>query len=141
MLGRHHSEETKKKISKAMKGRKLSEEHKRKLSLAFSGKNHPFYGKRGSDTSNWKGGQFTSLLGYVHIKMPEHPRANVDGYVQKSHLIAEKKLGRYLYPEEITHHKNGIRDDDRPENIEVMTRSEHTSLHHKQRRIIKSKSI
>lgn len=124
-----------------MKGRKLSEEHKRKLSKAFSGKNHPFYGKRGSNTGNWKGGQFTSRLGYVYIKMYEHPRVNIDGYIQRSHLVAEEKLGRYLYPEEITHHKNGIRDDDRSENIDVMTRGEHTSLHHKQRRLIKSKSL
>lgn len=69
--------------------------------------------------------------GYIFVLMPEHPKANSNkGYVKRARLVAEKKLGRYLYPGEITHHKNEIKDDDRPENIQVMESiSEHIKHH------------
>ncbi len=130
MFGRHHSEETKRKIGEGRKGKNHSEEAKRKMSEAHKGKNHPFYGKRGIDAANWKGGQ-VMRGGYIFVFLPDHPEANCSGYVRKSHLIAEEKLGRYLYPDEITHHKNEIKNDDRPENIEVTTQSKHASFHRK----------
>jgi len=105
-------------------GRKLSEKTKEKMRQAC-------VGRLKEKTSNWKGGQFTDGDGYVRILRPEHPRANNNGYIRRSHLVAEKILGRYLYPEEITHHENEIRDDDSPENIKVTTNGEHTSYHNK----------
>jgi len=107
-------------------GRKLSEETKEKMrqsSPRLKGKNN----------ANWKGGKIISSGGYVLIWKPDHPRAMKAGYIRRSHLIAEKKLGRYLYPEEITHHESEIRDDDKHENIEVTTQSKHTSFHNKER--------
>lgn len=97
----------------------FTKEHKRKIGEARTGEKNP----------NWKGGQATDDQGYIRVLIRDHPRANGRGYVRRSHLAAEKTLGRYLFPNEITHHKNEIRDDDRPENIEVMTRGKHTSLH------------
>lgn len=41
MAGKHHTKQTREKISKALKGKSLTEQHKRKLSLANIGK-HPF---------------------------------------------------------------------------------------------------
>ena len=87
----------------------------------FYGENHP----------SWKGGQTTDTKGYVFITMPNHPRANKRGYVKRARLVAEKTLGRYLYPNEIPHHRNEIKGDDRPENIEVMTEGKHQSFHRK----------
>jgi group I intron endonuclease len=45
MYGKNLSEETKQKLSETHKGKNLSEETKQKLSKAFKGKNHPMYGK------------------------------------------------------------------------------------------------
>ena len=36
-------------------------------------------------------------------------------------LVAEDLLGRYLLDGETVHHRNGVRDDNRPENLELWT--------------------
>jgi hypothetical protein len=96
--------------------------------------NHPFEGYRfGEDNPNWRGGKTKHSRGYIYTTAPDHPRAH-NGYVLEHILVAEKKLGRYLKPGEIVHHRNGIKDDNRPENIQVMTIGDHNRLHAKLRR-------
>jgi len=53
-------------------------------------------------------------------------------YRKQADLVMEAILGRPLNPEEIVSHKNRIRDDDRPENLELFAnQSEHMSYHAK----------
>lgn len=44
-------------------------------------------------------------------------------------MVAEQILGRPLDKGEIVHHRNGDKRDNRAENLEVMTQSEHVRLH------------
>lgn len=60
--------------------------------------------------------------GYVLIWAPEHPAAyKATNRVPEHRLVMEKTLGRCLRPRENVHHKNGVRHDNRPENLELWT--------------------
>lgn len=94
---------------------------------------------RGEHAYRWKGGE-SRHQGYVSVKMPGHPRADRKGYVRRALLVAEEKIGRSLKPDEIVHHKNRKRDDDRPDNLEVL---ESQALHiaHHNRSIRRAKKL
>ncbi len=95
------------------KGAKLTEEHKKKLYDA-----------------SFKGGR-VKIAGYIYILSPGHPNAGFrngtrgSGYVAEHRLVMEKVLGRYLKSNELVHHKNGVKDDNRPENLAILFRTTH----------------
>jgi hypothetical protein len=69
--------------------------------------------------------------GYKMFYAPDHPYARKDGGVSEHRLVMERELGLYLGKDDIIHHKNGIRDDNRIENLELTNRSDHVKLHNK----------
>lgn len=83
----------------------------------------PVAGK-GSENGNWKGGKTTHTSGYPMIYRPEHHRAS-NNYVFEHILAAEEKLGRKLKENEVVHHVNGVKTDNRPENLKVLSKQEH----------------
>lgn len=80
----------------------------------------------------YKGRVFIS--GYWYLYMPSHPNAIKRGrYVAEHRLNLEKKIGRYLSCNEVSHHKNGIKTDNRLSNLELLTKSEHIKHHANER--------
>ena len=73
----------------------------------------------------WRGGRIVDSHGYVRVRAPKgHPTALANGYMAEHRLVMEGVLGRYLEPNESVHHINGVRSDNRPENLELWTTSQ-----------------
>ena len=81
----------------------------------------------GEGNHNWNGGK-TKQHGYVLVRKIDHPYANSLGYVREHRLVMEKQLGRFLEPNEIVHHINHNRSDNRPKNLQLFSKSEHDRL-------------
>ena len=103
-----------------------SEETKRKIGLAQRGK--PKINCQREKHGRWKGGRI-NRSGYILVLISEHPYADTLGYVREHRLVMEKKLGRYLTPQEEIHHLNGIKNDNRIENLSLSDRRSHQTLH------------
>jgi hypothetical protein len=76
----------------------------------------------------WKGGRKRNVAGYVEVLRPGHPMA-YRNYVYEHRLVMAEHLGRILESHEHVHHRNGIKTDNRVENLELVTNSEHGALH------------
>ena len=89
----------------------------------FTGKSNP----------RWNNGMTTHEYGYILIKAPiDHPCKDKHGYIREHRLIMEKSIGRYLLPTEDIHHLNGIKTDNRIENLALISnRSEHLREEHR----------
>lgn len=91
----------------------------------------------GSRAFNWKGGRTKNVHGYIVINLnalsdsdrklalPMSHNAGCQLRVLEHRLVMAKKLGRSLFPNEVVHHKNGIKDDNREENLEFLVLSTH----------------
>lgn len=133
------SDETRKRIGETLKnkwllnpethpkfGKKLSVEHRAKLSVSASG-------RCGDKHPRWNGGKEITQSGYISVLKKDRPSAGRRGYIREHRLVMEEHIGRYLLPSEVVHHINGIKTDNRIENLELMARSEHCRHHAKER--------
>jgi hypothetical protein len=104
------------------------EGERRKNSGSFVGPGHPA----------WKGGRQITKKGYVVVLIDSSsPYWNMrkststcDGtraYIFEHRLVMAQELGRCLEPNEKVHHKNGIKSDNRPHNLELIIKSHKTS--------------
>lgn len=113
-------------IAAKNKGTKRSAEVRRILSAQKMGKKNP----------QWKGGKFFNTSGYIMCSLPATHRffsmSDASGRVQEHRLIMAEKLGRPLRNEEVVHHLNGIKDDNRLGNLHlVRSHSEHMVIHNR----------
>lgn len=85
------------------------------------------------DNPNWRGGRSVTPNGYVLIRVGVgHPMADVRGYAYEHRHVMAEKIGRPLEPGEIVHHINGNKQDNRPENLELVAgHAEHFVRHRK----------
>ena len=85
--------------------------------------------KRGKDHHSWKGGKYTLPEGYILVYRPGHPLSRSSGYIMEHRLIAAEKWGIFAVKGMVVHHRNGDRADNRIENLEIVTNSDHMRMH------------
>lgn len=83
----------------------------------------------GSKNYHWSGGKKKHSQGYILVYAPDHPCRDRNGFVLEHRLVMERHLGRILDESEVVHHKNGVKSDNRLENLQVMSRADHAQLH------------
>lgn len=102
---------------------------------------HKMVYKKGSESHAWKGGRYICKQGYIKVYAPDHPRA-IGLYTFGHILVVEKRIGRYLKPQERVHHINGIKNDNRDENLLFLpNESSHQKIHNPKGRVIKTNKI
>lgn len=89
----------------------------------------------GERSNWWKGGRIITTPGYVKINQPQHPNADAIGFVCEHRLVMEKHLGRTLTEDEVVHHINKDKLDNRLENLMLFpNHSAHVTHHNAIRR-------
>ena len=109
------TKEQRENLSKIQKGRIISKETREKMSKAK---------KKGGIGHKKK-----RCDGYMAIYFPDHPKSTKEGYIMEHILVMESLIGRHLNDDEVVHHVNGKKDDNRKENLQLMNYREHARYH------------
>lgn len=84
----------------------------------------PRLGGKGKNNIKWTGGRTKRSDGYVTVRCYDYPGSNKAISISEHVMIMAKHLGRPLLSHESVHHINGIRDDNRLENLELWSCSQ-----------------
>ena len=82
---------------------------------------------------NWRRGYTISTEGYKHVLIDDPERTN--RYEAEHRVVMAAVLGHPLTSDEVVHHINRIKTDNRPENLQVLSRQEHAALHAAENRL------
>jgi len=93
----------------------------KKSEISINARLNSIKSRKGKIGGNNKGGKIKDKFGYIQIWKPEHPNAKLAGYVHEHRFVMSEHLRRPLMSHENVHHKNGIRDDNRIDNLELWT--------------------
>lgn len=74
----------------------------------------------------WRGSRHATVDGYIMVKS-DHPNVQGHGWILEHRLVMAQSLGRPLTENETVHHRNGVRDDNRIENLELRLVGDHPS--------------
>lgn len=77
----------------------------------------------GAKHPGWKGGRHIDNNGYVRVLYYPNPGLKASGYVKEHVLVMQQHIGRKLVRGETVHHKNGLKTDNRLENLELWSSS------------------
>lgn len=98
--------------------------------------------KMGELNGQYKNGKTKNIQGYILILSHNHPFKNSNNRVLEHRLVMEKYIGRYLTPKEVVHHINGIRGDNRIENLMLCKNTkEHFDIHWNDEKYSRNKDI
>jgi hypothetical protein len=92
---------------------------------------------------NWRGGKSITSHGYVLVRVgTDHPLSDVRGYAYEHRIVAIKKLGRMLKPNEKVHHIDGNKKNNVIDNICVVKgNAEHYLYHRKNKKLRKPNEL
>ena len=94
---------------------------------------HRSIARKGEGTPNFKGYRRKTKSGYYVRYVPWHPMASKDRLVMEHRLVMEGLIGRILEEDEVVHHIDGNKGNNSPENLKLMTKSEHSTFHNQRR--------